>query len=107
MASLYSPCCVHWCLSLFEHAFWTQKGHRAMARKIKSPLDNRTARLALPVQRKPHAWTTVALGIGIGYRRNQTIGAWVVRGLNRSETGKPGYWTANLPGAPDDFEDAN
>ena len=61
-----------------------------MARKIKSPLDNRTARLALPVQGKPHAWTTVALGIGIGYRRNQTIGAWVVRSLNRSETGKDG-----------------
>ena len=93
------------------HCLNTLFGHRKdtgpwLARS-NPPLDNRTARLALPVQRKPHAWTTVALGIGIGYRRNQTIGAWVVRGLNRSETGKPGYWTANLPGAPDDFEDAN
>ena len=75
-----------------------------MPRKIKSSLDNRTARLKLAVQRKPHAWTTISKGVGIAYRRNQTIGAWVVRGRNH---GKPGYWTTNLPGVPDDFEDAN
>ena len=75
-----------------------------MPRKIRSSLDNRTARLKLAVQRKPHAWTTISKGVGIAYRRNQTIGAWVVRGRNH---GKPGYWTTNLPGVPDDFEDAN
>ena len=71
-----------------------------MARKIKSLLDNRTARLSLPVRRKPHAFTTIAPGVALGYRRNRTIGAWVVR----RATGKGTYWTANLAGIPDDFE---
>ena len=74
-----------------------------MARKIKSPLDNRSARLALPIRRKPHAWTTVAPGVGLGYRRNQSINAWVVRVAN----GRGQYWTANLAGIPDDFEAAD
>ena len=74
-----------------------------MARKIKSPLDNRSARLALPIRRKPHAWTTVAPGVGLGYRRNQSINTWVVRVAN----GRGQYWTANLAGIPDDFEAAD
>ena len=71
-----------------------------MARKIKSPLDNRTARLALPIQRKPHCFTTVAPGTALGYRRNRTIGAWVVR----CATGKGTYWTTTLDAIPDDHE---
>jgi integrase len=71
-----------------------------MARKIKSPLDNRTARLSLPIQRKPHAFTTVSPGVALGYRRNRTIGAWVVR----CATGQGTYWTATLTGIPDDHE---
>jgi hypothetical protein len=50
-----------------------------MARKIKSPIDNPTARRALSVQTKPHAFTTVAPGIALGYRRNKRFGVWVVR----------------------------
>jgi len=71
-----------------------------VARKIKSPLDNRTARLSLPVRRKPHAFTTVAPGVALGYRRNHTIGAWVVR----CATGKGTYWTTTLDAIPDDHE---
>jgi integrase len=74
-----------------------------MARKLRSPIDNRTARLAFPIRRKPHAFTTVAPGVGLGYRRNRTVGAWVVR----CATGRGDYWTANLDGIPDDFEDAD
>jgi integrase len=73
-----------------------------MARKIKSPIDNRTARLALPVQTKPHAFTTVAPGISIGYRRNKRFGNWVAR----VATGHGGYWTTNI-GTADDIEDAD
>jgi integrase len=71
-----------------------------VARKIKSPLDNRTARLSLPVRRKPHAFVTVAPGTALGYRRNRTIGAWVVR----CATGKGTYWTTTLDAIPDDHE---
>jgi integrase len=74
-----------------------------MARKIKSPLDNRTARLTLPVRRKPHAFTTIAPGVALGYRRNRGIAAWVMRSAN----GRGDYWTMNLDGIPDDFEDAD
>jgi hypothetical protein len=82
-----------------------------MPRKVKSPLDNRSARLAFPVQRAPHAFTTVAPGVGLGYRRNQTIGVWVVRVaksyVNERGTRRTGYWTTNLDGIPDDYESAN
>ena len=78
-----------------------------MARKVKSSLDNRTARLKLTPRGKPYDWTTVAPGIGLAYRRSPHISAWVVRGPARSKTGKPGYWTKNLPGIPDDYEDSN
>jgi integrase len=74
-----------------------------MARKLRSPIANRSARLALPIRRKPHAFTTIAPGVGLGYRRNREIGAWVVR----CATGRGGYWTTNLDGTPDDYEDAD
>jgi integrase len=74
-----------------------------MARKIKSPLDNRTARLGLPIQRKPHAFTTIAPGVALGYRRSRHVSAWVVR----CATGKGTYWTATLTARPDDFEDSD
>ena len=75
-----------------------------MARKIRSAaIGTRSARLDLPVRRKPHAFITIAPGVALGYRRNRTIGAWVVRCAN----GKGDYWTANLSGIPDDFEDAD
>ena len=74
-----------------------------MPRKIKSKLDNRTSRRALPVQGKPH-WTKLLRGVFIGYRKNKTAPhSWVVRGTN----GDGSYWTETLSGAPDDFENAN
>jgi integrase len=71
-----------------------------MARKIKSVLDNRTARLKLPIQRKPHAFTTIAPGTALGYRRSHHVSAWVVR----CATGRGSYWTTTLVGRPDDHE---
>ena len=73
-----------------------------MARKVKSSLASRSARLALPIRRKPHVFTALGRGIGLGYRRSQSCSAWVVRAANGH-----GYWTANLPGVPDDHEDAD
>jgi integrase len=83
-----------------------------MPRKIKSTLDNRSARLALSVQCAPHAFTNVAPGVSLGYRRNSGANnVWVVRVTKSyvNEHGKRrcGYWTANLDGIPDDHEDAN
>jgi len=50
-----------------------------VARSIRSQqLETRTARLKLPVQRKP-VFVKLSPGIHLGYRRNQTAGAWVVR----------------------------
>jgi integrase len=75
-----------------------------MARKIRSAIiDNRSARLALVVRRKPHGFTTVAPGVALGFRRNRSINAWVVRCAD----GRGGAWTSTLPGVPDDFEDAD
>src|SRR5262249_33243070 len=75
-----------------------------MARRPRSSqLENRTNRLKLPMQRKPHCFTTIAPGIAIAYRRGKDRNAWVVRVAD----GKGGNWTKNLPGIPDDHEDAN
>jgi integrase len=75
-----------------------------MARRPRSSkLETRTTRLKLPVQRKPHAFTVVAPGVALGYRRGKDRNAWVVRVAD----GKGGNWTKNLPGIPDDHEDAN
>jgi len=75
-----------------------------MARRPRSSsLENRTNRLKLPVQRKPHCFTAIAPGIALAYRRGKDRNAWVVRVAD----GKGGNWTKNLPGIPDDFEDAN
>jgi integrase len=73
-----------------------------MARKIHSEsLETRTARLKLPVAKKP-AFVRASPGIGLGYRRNRLAGTWVVRGAD----GKGGNWTRAFAAA-DDFEDAN
>src|SRR5262249_40021347 len=84
----------------------TYSGHRwdtGMARKIKTVLGSRTARLVLPIQRKPHAFVTIAPGVALGYRRSRHVSAWVVR----CATGKGTYWTTTLAGRPDDFEDSD
>src|SRR5262249_41182000 len=84
--------------------FQDTEDRRHMARRPRSStLEPRTARLKLPVQRKPHCFTTIAPGISLAYRRGKDRNAWVVRVAD----GKGGNWTKNLPGIPDDFEDAN
>ena len=75
-----------------------------MARRPRSSqLETRTNRLKLPVQQKPHCFTAIAPGIALAYRRGKDRNAWVVRVAD----GKGGNWTKNLPGIPDDHEDAN
>jgi hypothetical protein len=75
-----------------------------MARRPRSSkLETRTTRLKLPVQRKPHAFTVVSPGIALGYRRGKDRNAWVVRVAD----GRGGNWCKNLPGIPDDHEEAN
>jgi integrase len=74
-----------------------------MARRKRAPrLENRTARLKLPVRRKPHDFTVIAPGIAVGYRRNKGAGVWVVRAAD----GHGGYWTKAIAGA-DDHEEAD
>src|SRR5262245_48335174 len=74
-----------------------------MARRPRSAkLETRTNRLKLPVQKKPHAFVTLAPGIALAYRRNQGAGAWVVRVAD----GKGGNWTKGFAIA-DDHEDAD
>ena len=74
-----------------------------MARRPRSSrLETRTARLKLPVRKKPHDFTTIAPGIALAYRRNQGAGTWVVRVAD----GHGGNWTKGFAVA-DDHEPAN
>jgi integrase len=72
-----------------------------MARIRSSVIEGRTARLKLPVARKP-VFVKVGPRVGLGYRRTQTAGTWVVRVAD----GKGGYWTKAL-GIADDFDQPN
>jgi integrase len=72
-----------------------------MARSARSSrLESRTARLKLPVAKKP-TFVRIAPGVSLGYRRNASAGVWVVRVAD----GKGGNWTKAI-GVADDFEDA-
>ena len=73
-----------------------------MARSIRAGrLETRTARLKLPIAKKP-IYRKIGPGMGLGYRRNQTAGTWVVRVAD----GKGGNWTRSL-GSADDFDEAD
>jgi integrase len=73
-----------------------------MPRRIRSAdLETRTARLKLPVRKKPYA-VQVGAGVHLLYRRNQKIGRWVVK----AAAGKGRYWTDAFAYA-DDTEAAN
>jgi integrase len=74
-----------------------------MPRRVRSDsLEHRTARLKLPVRRKPYCFTVVSRGIALGYRANRHVGSWVVRAAD----GHGGYWTKAI-GFADDHEEAD
>jgi integrase len=67
----------------------------------RSSLETPTARLRLPVQKKPH-WLRLGPGLSLGYRRNQGPGAWSIRAAD----GKGGEWLKKF-GTADDYETAD
>jgi integrase len=73
-----------------------------MARRIRSKIENRTDRLALPRRRAPHGLTNIAPGIRLGYRRTKGAGTWVLECAD----GKGGEWQQRV-GVADDFEAAD
>jgi integrase len=78
------------------------QGKNILARKIRSyALENRTQRLKLPVAKKP-VFVRIGSGISLGYRRNQTVGTWVLR----VSDGRGRAHTAAI-GSADDHDDAD
>jgi len=74
-----------------------------MARKARhSSLENRTSRLKLPIQGKPHKGPNLARGITLLYRRNKTNGSWVLK----ASDGSGRFWTRVI-GLADDFDDSD
>jgi integrase len=72
-----------------------------MARSARSSiLETRSARLRLPIAKKP-VFVKIGPGVGLGYRRNRTAGTWVVRVAD----GRGGNWTKAI-GIADDFDEA-
>jgi integrase len=68
-----------------------------MPRRIRSAdLETRTARLKLPVRKKPYA-VQVGPGVHLLYRRNAKAGSWSVKARN----GKGGYWSRGFAHADD------
>ena len=73
-----------------------------MARSARSSqLETRTARLKLPVRKKPYT-VRIAPGVRLAYRRNKTAGPWITIAAD----GKGGNWMKAFAAA-DDYEDAN
>lgn len=73
-----------------------------MARSARSArLESRSARLKLPVAKKP-VFVKIGPRVGLGYRRNQTAGTWVARVAD----GRGGNWTKAI-GFADDFDQAD
>ena len=64
-------------------------------------LETKTARLKLAPRKKPY-FVAVTPGVSLGYRRNKTAGAWIVRAAD----GHGGNWMKGS-GVADDFENAN
>ncbi|QHO76246.1 integrase [Bradyrhizobium sp. CCBAU 051011] len=74
-----------------------------MARRVSfSALESRSARLRLKIRRRPYSGPSLARGIALMYRRNNTNGTWVLKASN----GHGAYWTKAFALA-DDFEDAD
>src|SRR5262249_26712140 len=102
---------VHFCTTGVRACPRTLPGHQdtagtlrgtVMARKIRArELETRTARLKLPIAKKP-VFVKLRPGLGLGYRRNQTNGTWVARHAD----GKGANATEAI-GHADDYDDAN
>ncbi len=74
-----------------------------MARKVRhSSLETRTARLKLAVRRKPYSGPSLARGVALMYRRNNTNGTWVLK----ASDGHGKYWTKAIAEA-DDHDESN
>src|SRR5262245_50567299 len=75
-----------------------------MARRIRnSKLESRTARLKLPIRRKPYPRPALGRGVARGYRRNKTMnGAWIVKAAD----GHGKYWIRNVAAA-DDYDESD
>jgi integrase len=73
-----------------------------MAPRLRShSLETRTQRLKLPIAKKP-IFVRIGNGLSLGYRRNRTVGTWVMR----VSDGKGGNWTTAV-GSADDREEAD
>jgi integrase len=73
-----------------------------MARSTRAPpLETRTARLKLPVRKKPYS-ARISPSLRLGYRRNQTAGVWSMIVAD----GKGGSWMKKFAIA-DDFEESD
>ena len=74
-----------------------------MARRVSfAALESRSARLRLKIRRRPYSGPSLARGIALMYRRNNTNGTWVLK----ASDGHGAYWTKGFALA-DDFEDAD
>jgi integrase len=74
-----------------------------MARRPRAArLETRTARLKLRVRRKPYDFTSISVGIALGYRRCASVGRWVVKVAD----GSGRHWTKAV-GVADDHEQAD
>ena len=72
-----------------------------MPRLRKFSLETPTARLRLPIQKKPH-WHRLGPGVGsLGYRRNEGPGTWSLRAADDC-----GGWLKKI-GVADDYESAD
>ena len=72
-----------------------------MPKPRKLSLETATARLRLPIQKKPH-WLRLGPGLSIGYRRNAGPGTWSIRATD----GRGGEWLKKF-GIADDHEPAD
>jgi hypothetical protein len=68
-----------------------------MPKPRKSSLETPTARLKLPIQKKPH-WLRLGPGLSLGYRRNAGAGTWSIRAAD----GRGQEWLKKF-GAADDL----
>jgi integrase len=71
-----------------------------MPKPRNAKMESATARLRLPVRKKPY-WTKISLAVHLGYRRNESVGTWSVR----SSDGHGHEWVKRIALA-DDLEPA-